>query len=771
MWLKNLRKRKSQTILMFLIISFCTTLLAGALNILTSLDKPSRDFAKECNAATAKVYPDLTAESEIHSLGDQFLTLKNVKKIEYVKDHYIDENVLINGKKEELYPHLTIYNKNVFGTDIYLEGDKSKTEAMADDECVVPACISNKYDVHIGDNITIQLAKKNITYRVVAVYTDPYQTSTAFDCNILINQFPSGLEDSSIIYIYGKDNITGDQINVPYLKKYNGILNGYFQSLEERIGNGLIVSRIIGALFLSVGIIMLFVSALMIYYMIKNAMHADVKSIAVYRTIGYTFRDILFMYLKVYFLIITMGCIIGIICSVFISNTILTATFQNMGRLHSVNSISSGIVCYLVIVSFVMFVITVIISKTKIIKPVQILNGSDYGGIKRKKSYKGNSSLQFSALGIAYRNFVREKRNALSILITCIVTIFSVNFIVISMDVANTMKEHNDFWVGIDRSDVIIDISDNDEYKAIESIVKKDKRTDYFVNCSLNNTVSMKWEKGMSRTLMSAVVYEDYKRAKLSVTEGRNPKADNEIAITTTMAKKLNKNIGDYITIYFKNRKSTSLLITGYFQCYKQFGEMCRLTPLTYEKNNAKLQYDTISVYLKNSKDTQKYISDIKKKLGNKCKVIKRTQQDSSIMEMISTPQQNAIPPVAILIVLMAGLNIFSIVFLRNIKAQKINGIYKCIGYTTWHLIFSNLCYVVIIALVSIGITYPASYYLYSPIIKLSLSMLNFKKYPMQFNAAHIIMADIAVLIIFIISTVASSKALFKVSARDLVQE
>jgi ABC-type antimicrobial peptide transport system permease subunit len=140
-------------------------------------------------------------------------------------------------------------------------------------------------------------------------------------------------------------------------------------------------------------------------------------------------------------------------------------------------------------------------------------------------------------------------------------------------------------------------------------------------------------------------------------------------------------------------------------------------------------------------------------------------------MEMISTPQQKAIPPVAILIVIMAGLNIFSIVYLKNIKAQKINGIYKCIGYTTWHLIHSNLCYVVVIAMVSIGITYPASYYMYSPLMKLSLSMLNFKEYPMQFNTSHIIMADIAVLIIFIISTVASSKALFKVNARDLVQE
>jgi ABC-type lipoprotein release transport system permease subunit len=42
--------------------------------------------------------------------------------------------------------------------------------------------------------------------------------------------------------------------------------------------------------FLAVGVFMLLVSGLMIYYMIKNAMIADAKPIAVYRTMGYPGR-------------------------------------------------------------------------------------------------------------------------------------------------------------------------------------------------------------------------------------------------------------------------------------------------------------------------------------------------------------------------------------------------------------------------------------------------------------------------------------------------
>jgi len=57
MWIKNLRQRKLQTILIFLIIMLCSLLLTGAMNILTSLDKPFQEFIKECEAASAKVYP------------------------------------------------------------------------------------------------------------------------------------------------------------------------------------------------------------------------------------------------------------------------------------------------------------------------------------------------------------------------------------------------------------------------------------------------------------------------------------------------------------------------------------------------------------------------------------------------------------------------------------------------------------------------------------------------------------------------------------------
>jgi ABC-type lipoprotein release transport system permease subunit len=237
------------------------------------------------------------------------------------------------------------------------------------------------------------------------------------------------------------------------------------------------------------------------------------------------------------------------------------------------------------------------------------------------------------------------------------------------------------------------------------------------------------------------------------------------------MAKMLNKNIGDYIEIYLEEDKRADQLITGLFQSFLQFGTVCRLTTSAYTENDCEINYNTISVYLNKSKDTENFINDMKVKIGGSGNVIKRTEQYGSIMNMIVAPQQKALPPVAALIMIIAGLNIFSIVYLKNMKSQKINGIYKCIGYTTWHLILSNLWYVAAIATAAVVVTLPLSILTYAPIMKLSLSMLNFMEYPMTINLTHMITVNIAVFLIFIASTLASLKALFTANARDLIQE
>lgn len=771
MWFKNFRHKKLQTAMIFIIIMLCSMLLTGSVSILKSLDKPFKDLAKECDSASAILYPYSQKDEDVISLGKQFAGLKEIRKVEYVRNHYITEELTFNGKQIDAFMKLTEYNDGVFGKVHYLKGNRNTALNLKENECIIPACISNEYNIKIGDRIKLKLSSEEMNYTVKGIYSDPYNTSTAFESNFLVKNMPKGVNGQLYIKLYGKDGVTGNKIEEAYREKYDGQMNGVINTLEDRIDNSLIAGHVVGAVFLAMGIVMLLVCCLIINFMIRNAMITDAKTIAVYKTMGYTSGDILKMYLTFYFVVVSTASFLGIVGSVFLSDTILISVFKNMGKVVSNNVLLPGVLCYGLIITFVLGIIYKIIGKTKKVKPVYALNGMSSSNTKKKKEYKGSSKMQFSALGIALRTLLRNKRSAVSIILTSIVTIFSINFAVISLDVANTMKNNNDYWLGVDKSDVMISVTDSNQYAGVENIVKKDSRVNYYLNSNIDTPLSMKWKKGMKSTVMYGFVFDSYSKAKLPTIKGRNPAAGNEIAISSKVAGNLNKTIGDYIEVYFDGGKKANLLITGIFQTYFEMGDACRVTTSLFTDNNYSIKYNDISIHLKNEKDVKPFIKDMKKKIGRSGNVTARTEAFATIMNMIVTPQKSAIPPVVVLILIVGSINIFCIVMLKNANSEKTNGIYKCLGYSTKHLVLSNLYYVGIVAAASIAVALPMTIILYPYIMKTSLSIFGFLKYPVDYNTFHIAVANLVVLLIFILSTLISSRSLKKISVRDLVQE
>jgi putative ABC transport system permease protein len=745
--------------------------MSASISILTSLDKPFKEFAKECNSATAIMYPYSKMDKEVVALGEQFTKLSKIERVEYSRVHYITEELTFNEKKIEGFLKLTEYKESIFRDIHFLKGDKSTVSELKDDECIIPACVSNQDNIRVGDKIKIKLPSGDVFYKVKGIYSEVYEMLTSYDCDILIKKLPEGMNSYLNIKLYGKSRVTGAEIEEQYRKEHDGQMNGMMVTLEATINNNQIAGNVIGAVFLAIGVIMLVVSCIIINFMIQNLMITDAKIIAIYKTIGYNSGDILSIYLKFYFLITSLACILGGIASSSISNIILSSMFKNMGKVITNNVFVPSAICYVVIVILVNGIIYRIINKTKKVKPVYALNGMTNSSTKKKKAYKGNFKFQFSAIGIALRGVIRNRKNAIVILITSIVTIFSINFGVISLDVANTMKDNNDYWLGVDKSDVMINVTDSNNNGKVEDIIKADSRVNYYLNSNIATEVTMKWKKGMKSTAMKAFVYDDYLKTKLPIIEGRNPETSKEIAIGSKVAKDLNKAVGDYIEIYLGGEKRVNLLISGIFQTYYDMGDCCRLTTAVYTNNNYDFHYNYFSIYLKDKKQTNSFIEDLKKKVGGNGNVTARTEAFSSIMDMIVTPQKGAIPPVVALVLLVGGINIFCIVILRNTSNEKTNGIYKCLGYSTWHLICSNLYYVGMLAVISIIIAVPMIIIFYPSIMKVCLSMFGFVKYPVTYNYFHIALANIAVLIAFVISTLISSRSLKKVNVRDLVQE
>ncbi len=766
MWYKNFRHKKLQTAIIAIIVTLSALLLNASISMLTSLDEPMEELKNECESPQIIAYPYSKDKAFIDQMADNIKSIDHVTDVQEINAFYLGESFKKGDIDISSYSEIAEYNEKVYKNVRVIEGTLDINN-YKENECAVPACISNEYDVKIGDTLTFGIENDIREYKVVCIYSDPYDMSTAFDSRILVKKLPAVSKISNFLFVY-TDGLSSKQLVSEYNKQF-GNFGATVYSIEAQIDNSLLSAHIVGGIFLGVGIIMLIVSCIVIYFMVSNALLSDSKKIAIYKTMGYTYHDILSMYLRFYAVVVGIGTVLGVIGSVFVSNLVLDSIFKNIGAVTKFNPFYPGILTCVGTTAFVLAVIYLIMRKMKNIKPVYALSGMS--NRNTKKSYKGNLDVAFSPAGIALRNFTRNKRGALGILITSVVTIFAINFAVVSVDVANNMEDTNDYWFSFDRSDFVIGVNSAKSLKETEQAIKQNSKVaSYNFNTIMEQSRALlDYEEGMENSVIYPSVYESYDTLNLPVIEGRNPENENEVALATVIADNLHKSVGDYINLTLAEDKKVSLLITGTYQTYMNMGETCRMTGDVFTKNNVDFHYSSISVYIKDGENREEVMNELKKTVPQTDTFTVREKCYESIMKMIADPQKAGIPPVMILIVIIGAVNIFSIILLKNAFNKKTNQIYKSIGYSSKELIYANLIYVGVIAIVSDLIAVPALLLTYEKIITAALSLFAMKEYPMNANYMHLLIANLVVILVFVVSTLLSSRSIRKINVRDLV--
>lgn len=521
MWIKLFRKRKSQTIMIFFVVLLCTMLLNGAMTILTSLNEPYEQLKEECQPADLVVFEYSGEKEKAAEYGQKFAALDEVDKVVQPPYVYVEDEIYVGDQKIDAFIDLVEYDKEAYRKVRYVEGSTDIEKDLTQENCFIPACIQKEYDLQIGDVISIKNTKGDINYEIAGVIAEPFSTSTAFDSAVLVKEIPKALEKVQYkLMVYAKDGYTGEDIKRAYQKENTGIFSGFITTVDASIANGLTAINIVAALFLAIGIIMLVVSGLIINFMVRDVLFTDVKSIAVYKTIGYTTGNILKMYLLFYFVIVAAASMLGVCGSKIFANYVLGSLFENLGQTKNINVLHTGVACMITVICFVLLIVYSVIIKAKNVKPVYALNGFSNNNTKKKK-YRGGSEIAFSPFSIALRNIRRDKKGVLGI---------------ISLDVACSQKENNDYWIGVDASDVIVNVSDSTSYEAVEKIIQSDSRVDYYLNISQGDRVLFDWKDIDASPSISAFLYDDYETVDLPVVEGRNPKNAKEIAIASVVA-------------------------------------------------------------------------------------------------------------------------------------------------------------------------------------------------------------------------------------------
>ena len=766
---KNFRNKKGQTIIILLIVLLSTMLINGALSIILTIKSPIEELVKECQLPEVSVHTKELPDEYLEEMVKDFKNIQGVENVYEINKYNMIEDKYIDGNKIDALLFLTEYNREAYKNIRAIAGDVD-VESYNENQCAIPGCVANDQKINVGDKIEIKFSSGPKEYEVAGIYADPDNLSIAFSSNMYVKKLPENMLTDTVLAVDVKDGVDPYEIENSYRKDHDGKLSGQIITLESRIDEQLTVVNIMGGVLLGIGIGAFAICILIIIFIVKNAVMSDTKKIAIYKTYGYQYRDIMEMYLGFYAAVVFIGSILGVIASMAFAVAILESVFKDMGASVVLNPFYPGIISAVVVTVLASFCILLVLRKTKNIKPVFALRGPENSNTKKRKSQSG-MNISFSPFGIAVRSILRDKRGALGTAIASIAVVFLTNLGMVALEGAMHMESENDYWLGIPSSQVIFEMNNATEFDNVIKTLKNDNEVEKAQAWVLEKSVMLPWEEGTKDTTMFLGIYEDFDEVNLPVLEGRNPKTKDEIALASKMANDLNLKVGDYMNISLNGVDDISLLVTGIYQTYYDLGKHGRVLADAYTKRLIPMTYDKIAVYIKEGTDIGKFIDKYSKIVGDNGSVIKREECCKSIMTMISSPQKTAIPPVVGLIILIGGISIFSIVLLRNMKNEKINQIYKSIGYTTRDLCISNIWYVMIIGVLAMAIGIPALLLSFKSIMIFALQTFGLKEYIMNVNVPMLVLTNALTLLCFAISSLVSSRKLKKLNVRDLVIE
>lgn len=759
-WMKKFRKRKTQSLLIFLVIALCTTLIAGSCVILTSLTSGYQQLAEETDAPDVKVYSRPGFENDYQSMLEQ---CESVEKVVPIITQDVT-TVKTNGLKQDVFMDVVAYEPEVYGKVRMISGS---LDDLKEGTCILAKASASNLELSVGDTITIPMDGTDYDYEVVGLYAEIYSVATEYTCDVLVTELPKDVPQSKVYATWLKDGVTCDELIQEYTEDNEGILNGYFRSSADSVVNAELTELILGGILLGISSVVFLAILLILGYIVKNSFATDKNTIAIYKTMGYTDGRIKRLYVTFYMSIIIAGALVGGCCSPILSNAFIKDVYQNIGMKEAIGGFPQIMICTVGICFIAFLMLTGEARRIVKFKPVEILTNAEQKS-KRKVKQAKSTQRSFSPLAMALRMMRRDKKNTALLVLTCFVSLYIVNLSVVCLQNVDLIRNDNNYyWLGIDKHDISIEsMTTKEEFYDICDEIAKDSEVEHIARHDYDMGLVIPYHQ-----VTTALVFDTYEGVDMSVLEGHNPKKNDEIVVSNVYLKELGVEIGDYITLQLDAEHKKDLLIVGTYQGFYNMGRGVKVLGGLFEEEGIDFAYNGCSVTLNQKDDMKSYIEKLEKKYDGKIKVVERKHLFENIMATVCDPQKTALMPFTVITALIGALNAFYIIYASNKEKRKKFMIYKSLGYTSSHLITMNCLYVGIIVVLSAIVAVPVFITVFPKIMVIAMGSFGFAEYNMTVKPVTVLVTNLAMLGIFLLSAYGSATEIRKNHIAKIMSE
>ncbi|CEN83929.1 ABC transporter permease [[Clostridium] sordellii] len=775
MWKKKIKQKKIQFILIAIILMVSSSIFAISISLTSTVEEYTNEYYKGENIKDIVVQ---TYNKDIISRIEDFIEKKEPKEndIRYSDALMVDRQVFLESKNLDLSMAslVTFENKKSHPWDVVItEGEKRDRPSRG--TIWVPNIIADYKDIKIGDKLRIKDGKE---YKYLSV-------------SALVNEslIPNSMVGSTNLYINKEDYKTFNNLVKSHFIGYNSSkeAENATKELSTYIGDsfeGLMLdkwitnfvanstSMITGAIGMSIALLIFIVSIIIIRFVLWSNILKEYKSIGVYKSIGYTSKQIRSIYLKSYGIVGIISIIIGSFLSIGFINYMVNISVKYIGIYEGNNNNFTFIFLTIAIMSLVLITnIYLLLRRINKINPVEAFRvGVTSSKEKFKKSLIKDAS---SPLSMAINDIFKHKKQNL-IIVTILSMVMYVSAFIVSGNYSMENIAYNAWNVfGTIQGDIALDFPTGDESydKALEEL-RNDSRILEVRECSFDvgqivYLDTTKYNIKNAQVITTLIDnYENNEGFNVSIKEGRNPKLKNEIALTEQILKDANLEIGDYIRVKVLGEEK-SLLITGSYTSMMSNNYSMRMTLDIVPKDmrNSLLNLN-LNATLKDKND----YDSVKKDYKEKYEVASVDISPSLIVQTAKSVVETITPVTRIIltgILIFSILNIINLIMMNNTDNRRNNAIMKSLGFSNKYIISRTSYRIIILTVISSLFGFTLNLIISKDIFKIAMSGIDGLMIPYNLVSTTILF----IAIITILTTIISMLSIRKISIVELMEE
>lgn len=696
MWLRKIKYKKLQYILMMIILAAASMIFFASLA-----------YTREVNAAVEKFYSESNTPDIIFTTqGGTYEQLTNDEVMKEIDEAYFyegrsfDEIIKLNGTAHrtgaKIFP---LESVNDFKFKMKIKESIGGAACPKRGEVWLSYTYAEESGIKMGDTLTLgskgdfkvsgyvispATASPFFAYYPYFVNTDDYGDFSDSNAHELVLVNNSGRVSSDNELLYKIIDIIGD-------KTQSGIGTAGLRSDDTMTVN------ISGNIGIAASLIMFAAALFVIAYIVRSNLQKELKNIGIYKSLGVSNNKIRSIYFAGYLVTSAIAALIGILVGLPVICAMCAPAVKNF-TLFTLSGVSivCGVISVLLLTVLTAVTLLVVLVRINKVRPVETINmGLRSSAKKLKKSVIKSAR---SPLSMAVNEIFKFRASSVMAVLMIALSVFMAFTFGSTGYGMSFMNKKTGVYGGMPDGDAYImnanslfeQVAERSDTKSVIAYERK------FLKLSINGEF-LSFNVDILNNFSPEV-------SGLAYLQGREPRTKDETAIHADLLQNLKLKVNDYVEICVEGKTPQSYLITG------SFGLMLGSTNTIQFLSDSAIKADAAEssgfemLCIKFNKGVD--FDDFKQQMNDGYGVL-ALENHPVFKQMADMIYGIVKTPVNIMIAIFMGFSVLIIInllFMNYMDNKKSFGTLKTLGLTTKYITLKNLFKTLILAGVGLAL-------------------------------------------------------------------